>query len=217
MAKRPQQLGVDLFKTAQTISKIPTDQVMGLARITKAQIESDQPRGTPRIRDNYKSKTGRTSTGSSLHIKKPRQKMGKAWTIVAGSAFAVIAEHGSYNRPDGWTIYPKAYTVAGGATTFGNVRYLGRSRIDSTRAKLAREAAGDRVRVSARDKDRIKHLVLAFGQTGFMRTDGKAFARRSFHKPIPAGRFMERSAQRAQDRSGQIVAEKVLKATRQFR
>lgn len=217
MAKRPQQLGGDLFKTAQKISRIPTDQVMGMARVTKAQIERDQPRGTPSIRDNYKSKTGRTTKRSSLHIKQPRQKMGKAWTIVAGSAFAVIAEHGTYNKPYGWTIFPKAYTVAGGRTTSTNVRYLGRSRIDNTRAALAREAAGDRVRVSARDRERIQQMVLAFGQTGFRKKDGKAFARRSFHKAIPAGRFMERSAVRAQEQAGQIVVEKVLKATGQFR
>lgn len=217
MGRRPQQLGGDLFKTAQKIGKIPTDQVMGMARITKHQIERDQPKGTPSIRDHYKSKTGRETSGSSLHIKRPRQKMGKAWTIVAGSAFAVIAEHGTYNRPDGWTIYPKAYTVAGGMTTRTNVKYLGRTRIDATRAALARQAAGDRVRVSARDRARIQHMVLAFGQTGTMKTDGKAFARRSFHKPIPAGRFMQRSAERAQQQSGQIVAEKVLKATGQFR
>lgn len=217
MAKRPEQLGADLFKTARTISKIPTDQVMGLARVTKAQIERDQPKGTPSIRDSYKSKTGKTSNRSSLHVLKPRQKMGKAWTKIAGSAFAVIAEYGTYNRPYGWTIFPKAYTVAGGMTTRTNVKYLGRSRIDATRAALARQAAGDRVRVSARDRDRIKHLVLAFGQSGFGNTDGKAFARRSFHKPIRAGHFMERSAERAQAKSGQIVVEKVLKATGQFR
>lgn len=217
MAKRPQQLGADLFKVGKTIAKVPTDQVMGMARITKAQIERDQPKGTPSIRDNYKSKTGKTSTGSSLHIKRPRQKMGKAWTIVAGSAFAVIAEWGSYNAPDGWTIYPKAFTVAGGRTTSPRVRYLGRSRIDATRKALARQAAGDRVRVNARDQDRIKHMVLAFGQTGDLKKDGKAFARSAFHKPIRAGHFMQRSAERAQQKSGQIVAEKILKATGQFR
>lgn len=217
MAKRPQQLGGDLFKTAQRIAKIPTDQVMGMARITKAQIEKDQPKRTPSIRDNYKSKTGRTSNRSSLHIKQPRQKMGKAWTIVAGSAFAVLAEHGTYNRPYGWTIFPKAYTVAGGRTTSTNVRYLGRSRIDNTRAAMARQAAGDRVRVSARDRARIERMVLAFGQSGFGNKDGRAFARRAFHKPIPAGRFMERSAMRAQEQSGKIVVEKVLNATGQFR
>ena len=217
MAKRPQQLGSDLFTVGKTIGKIPTDQVMGMARITKAQIERDQPKGTPSIRNNYKSKTGKTSTSSSLHIKRPRQKMGKAWTIVAGSAFAVIAEHGSYNAPNGWTIYPKAFTVAGGRTTSRSVRHVGRSRLDATRAALARQAAGDRVRVSARDKDRIQHMVLAFGQTGYLKKDAKAFARSAFHKPIRAGRFMQRSAQRAQEQSGKIVTEKILQATGQFR
>lgn len=217
MAKKPGQLGGDLFKTAERIAKIPMDQVMGMARVTKAQAERDQPKGTPSIKDNYKSKTGKTTHGSSLHIKKPRQSRSGAWTIVAGSAFAVLAEHGSYNRPTGWTIYPKAFTIAGGMTTSRNVRHVGRERIDRVRAAMAREAAGDRVRVSKRDRARVQQMVLAFGQSGFKTKDGYAFRRSAFHKPIAPGRFLERSVRRAQEMGGKIVAEKVMQATRQWR
>lgn len=192
MAKKIGQLGGDLIKAGVKISQIPTKNVMAMARVTRAEIIARQPRGTKRL------------TNKDIGIKRPRQKNFSAFTFVAGGAFAVIAEHGSYNRPYGWTIYPKAYTVAGGRTTSANVRFVGRTRVNVTREKIAQGS-----RVSLKDRDRIKRQVLAFGAP-----NATGFARKAKHKAIKPGDFVDRAAARATDRSGELVSEQVGKVAR---
>tara|TARA_R110000868_G_scaffold78514_2_gene224004 strand:+ start:229 stop:816 length:588 start_codon:yes stop_codon:yes gene_type:complete len=192
MAHNVGQLGADLFKAGKKVSELPTKNVMAMARVTRAEIIASQPKGLKAL------------TYKDVGIKRPRQKNFSAFTFVAGGGLAVIAEHGSYNRPYGWTIYPQAYTVAGGKTTSTNVRYLGRSRIETTQAKLARGS-----RVSIKDRNRIKRQVLAFGAP-----NATGFSRKAKHKAIKPGHFVERAAARASSRSGQLVSEQVGKVAR---
>lgn len=192
MAHTVQQLGGDLIKAGTKISQIPTKNVMAMARVTRAEIIASQPKGFKRL------------TNKDIGIKRPRQKNFSAFTFVAGGALAVIAEHGSYNRPYGWTIYPQAYTVAGGKTTSRNVRFVGRARIEATRDKVA---AGSRV--SLKDQYRVKRQVLAFGAPNTQK-----FSRFAHHKSIRAGHFVERAAARASARSNELVSEQVRKVAR---
>ncbi|MGL4256856.1 MAG: hypothetical protein ACRCSL_11020 [Microbacterium sp.] len=192
MAKKPGQLGGDLIKAGTKISQIPTKNVMAMARVTRAEIIATQPKGFKRL------------TNKDIGIKRPRQKNFSAFTFVAGGALAVIAEHGSYNRPYGWTIYPQAYTVAGGKTTSRNVRFVGRSRIEATQEKIARGS-----RVSLKDRYRVKRQVLAFGAP-----NATGFSRKAKHKAIKPGDFVQRAAARATSRSGELVSEQVGKVAR---
>jgi hypothetical protein len=192
MAKKPGQLGGDLMKAGVKISQIPTKNVMAMARVTRAEIIAMQPKGFKRL------------TNKDVGIKRPRQKNFTAFTFVAGGALAVIAEHGSYNRPYGWTIYPQAYTVAGGKTTSSNVRYVGRARMQAVQEKVASGS-----RVSLKDRYRVKRQVLAFGAP-----NATGFSRRAKHKAIKPGDFVSRAAARATSRSGELVSEQVGKVAR---
>jgi hypothetical protein len=191
MAKKPGQLGGDLLKAGKRISEIPTKNVMAMARVTRAEIIASQPKGFKRL------------TNKDIGIKRPRQKNFSAFTFVAGGALAVIAEHGSYNRPYGWTIYPQAYTVAGGKNRT-NVQYLAKTRINDTRRRMA-----EGQRVSMRDRHRVRRMVLAFGAP-----NATGFARKAKHKTIRPGNFVERAAAKATSRSGELVSEQVGKVAR---
>lgn len=186
MANTLAQLSKDLTRTAKALSKVPADNARAMARITRAEIIRQQPRHFKQFDDR------------AIGIKGPRQRGARAWASVAGGGLVVIAEHGSYEKPNGWTIYPQAYTTA---TRNAGVRYDGRARLDATRDKLARGA-----RVSVKDRYRVKRMVLAFGAPS-----ATAFRRSARHKPIPPGRFVARAAADARERSGEIVAEQVVK------
>lgn len=188
------QLGGDLLTAGKQVGELPTKNVMAMARVTRAEIKAEQPRGFKRI------------TNSDLHILRPRQKHYTAFTFVAGEWISVVAEHGSYNRPYGWTIYPKAYTVAGGKTTSSNVRYVGKARINDVKGKRARGS-----RVSMKDQFRVKQLVLAFGAP-----NASGFSRKAKHKAIKPGHFVERASKKASERSAELVSEQVGKVVRRF-
>jgi hypothetical protein len=189
--KNPGQLGADLFKAGKRISEIPTKNVMAMARVTRAEILAQQPKGF------------KTLTQKDIGIKRPRQKNFAAFTFVAGGALPVIAEHGSYRRPYGWMIFPQAFTIAGGKSQ-SNVRYVGRTRLDTVAAKRARGS-----RVSLKDQYRVKRKVLAFGAP-----TAHGFSRFAHHKAIKPGKFVERAAAKASSRSSELVSEQVGKVVR---
>lgn len=191
MAHNVEQLGGDLFKAGHKISQIPTKNVMAMARVTRAEIIASQPKGFKRL------------TNKDIGIKRPRQKNFTAFTFVAGGGLANLSEHGSYHRPYGWTIFPAAYTLAGGKNR-GNVSYIGRGRIDAVRQA---DKNGDRVKI--RDRHRVARKVLAFGAPNATR-----FSARAKHRPIKAGNFVGHAIQRASERSGELVSEQVRKVAR---
>jgi hypothetical protein len=189
MASTLAQLSKDLTRTAKAMSKVPADNARAMARITEAEIIRQQPRHFKQFDDR------------AIGIKGPRQRGARAWASVAGGGLVVIAEHGSYMASDGWTIYPKAYTTA---TKNSGVRYEGRLRIDETRRKVAE---GQRVRGRlSMDVWRTQRMVLAFGAPS-----ATMFRRSARHKPIPPGKFVARAAAIARERSGEIVADQVIK------
>ena len=194
MTHTVQQLGGDLLKAGKRISEIPTKNVMAMARVTRAEIIAKQPKGFKRL------------TNKDIGIKRPRQRNMTAFTFVAGGALAVISEHGSYNRPYGWTIYPQAYTVAGGKNR-SNVSYVGRTRIQTVAQKRARGS-----RVSMKDAARVQRQVLAFGAP-----NATGFSRSAKHKTIKPGHFVARAASAASERSGELVKEQVGKVVRSIR
>lgn len=191
-AKQFHKVGTDL-------AKLPTKNVMAMARVTRAEIINSQPHGFKSLR----------KTPKDVAILKPRQRQFAAMTFVAGGFITTITEFGSYNSPNGWTIYPRAFTVAGGKA-HAKVRYVGTARIMDVREKQARNS-----RVSMRDRDRVKHRALAFGSKG-----GKGAARFSHsakHKAIPPQPFVRAAAERALNQSGFLYAEQVGKVMAGFR
>ena len=180
------ELSRDLGRTTKAISKIPLENARAMAKATQAEIIRQQPR-------HFKQFDKR-----QVGIKGPRQRGNRAWATVAGGGLLVIAEHGSYKKPYGWTIYPQAYTTA---TRDNGVRYDARARLDATREKIARGS-----RVSRRDRYRITRMVLAFGAP-----NASVFRRFARHKHIRAGHFVQRAADTATQRSGEIVGQQVVR------
>lgn len=197
MAHSVLQLSKDLARTGKAIVEVPQKNARAMMRATEDELIRNQPKHFKQWDRRQLLKLG------------PSVRGGRAYGAVAGRALVMIAEHGSYNSPNGWTIYPQAYTVAGGKTTSSNVRYIGKARIEHTRERVAR---GERQRGRfARDIERIKRMVLAFGAPSA--TTFRRFAR---HKPIPAGHFVAKACERAEARSGEFVADSVIGVLRTF-
>lgn len=189
MAHSISQLSRDLSRTAKAMSKVPGDNARAMARMTKQEMIRQQPRHFKQFDDR------------GVGIKGPRQRGARAWATVAGGGLVVIAEHGSYKRPYGWTIYPQAYTTA---TRDSGVRYDGFQLVQLTRDKVAR---GNKVRGKlSMAVQRSKRMVLAFNAPS-----ASVFRRSAKHKAIPPGRFVARAAADARVRSGEVVALQVVK------
>jgi hypothetical protein len=208
MAKTGWDFGKDARRVAVDLSKLPAKNAMAMARVTKAEIIESQPHGFKSLR----------KTPKDVAILKVRQRGYAAMTFVAGGFITTVTEFGSYESPSGWTIYPQAFTVAGGKT-FRKVRYIGMHRIDDTRRKLAE---GQRKRGRFLDDTyRIKRMSLAFGAkggTGITPGGGAwRFSHSAKHKGIPARPFVRAAAQRAEQRSGELYAEQVLKVMGGFK
>lgn len=183
----------DLARTAKKIGNMPKENAKRMAQRTQTEMIRLQ-------RKDFKQFDRR-----QVKIKGPTQRGPKAWATIAGGGLAVISEWGSYRNPNGWMIYPRAYTKA---TLMHGKTYMGKQRIEDTRRKVA---AGEKVRGNLRrDVHRIQAMVLAFGQSGWKVHDGKAFRRFSKHKGIRPHSFVERASARAQEQSGEIVAQQVI-------
>lgn len=203
MAKSAWQFAKDAQRAGESLAKLPTKNVMAMARVTKDEMIHSQPDGFKRL----------TKTPHDIAILTPRQRGYAAMTIVAGGFITMITEYGSYDSPTGWTIYPQAYTVAGGKNR-DKVGYVGRVRIQSVDQDLA---GGRRIRGKfAGDVERNKRRVLAFGAT---KGGGGAwrFSHSSKRRGIPARPFVAAATVRAQNKSGELYAEQVGKVVAGFR
>ncbi len=202
MAKKIGQLGGDLLRAGQKISKIPSQNVRALAAETEKEMIRSQPKHVKQWDERQ------------WRLKGPNQKGSQAYANLTGLGLVVISEHGSYRNPRGWTIYPKAFTRAGSKSNLG-VSYVGRTRIDTVNRALAKGNISKKGRrlVSLGLIDRTSRRVLAF-KGGSAHGKFSAYAR---HKRIPAGHFMAGAARRANERGGVIVAREVANVVGSFR
>jgi hypothetical protein len=199
MARTGWDFAKDTHRVAVDLSKLPAKNVMAMARVTRAEIIESQPHGFKRLK----------KTPRDVAILKVRQRGFAAMTFVAGGFITTVTEFGSYESPSGWTIYPQAFTVAGGKA-HRQVRYVGTARVQDVREKKARGS-----RISLKDKYRVQNTRLAFGSKGGK--GGWRFSHSAKHKGIPARPFVRAAAQRAEDKSGALYVEQVGKVLGGFR